>query len=365
MKIIDLKCAIIGRNPVVRIATDEGLSGYGEVEHFKPYIKPCIKPYVLALKDALVGEDPTDVERCMLKIRPRGAFKPFGAAVSVVEHALWDVAGKAAGLPVHKLLGGKVRDRVRVYNGAVRVPLTGHEPEEGLSMEPETARIADTARRLKKLYAAAVYDIMDEMGLRHQCLDLAIKPIDRSMRVAGPAFTIAGMSDSRSDEEFDDFPEVKDLTFFRRMYPGCVVVIAVAGETRAGHWGELMSTAAKARGAAGVIIDGGTRDGNLLMDIPDWPVFARYLSPIESKLRYRIRALEKPIAMAGSLTSHVRVNPGDWLFGDMDGVVVIPVDRVDEVLAKAEEISGIEDTVRDEIRAGADVKAVFDKYGRL
>lgn len=100
MKITDLKCAIIGGNPVVRIVTDESLSGYGEVEHFKPYIKP----YVLALRDALIGEDPTDVERCMLKIRSRGAFKPFGAAISVVEHALWDVAGKATGLPVHKLL---------------------------------------------------------------------------------------------------------------------------------------------------------------------------------------------------------------------------------------------------------------------
>jgi regulator of RNase E activity RraA len=232
-------------------------------------------------------------------------------------------------------------------------------------MERDAARIAGTAARLKRLYTAAVYDIMDEMGLRHQCLDLAIKPIERTMRVAGPAFTIAGASDPRSDEEYDDFPEVRDLTFFRRMYPGCVVVIAAAGETRSGHWGELMSTAAKARGAAGVIIDGGCRDGNLLLDIPDWPVFTRYLSPIESKRRYRIRSLEKPIAVSGSLTSHVRIDPGDWLFGDMDGVVVIPADRVDEVLRKAEEIGGVEDIVREAVRNGADVKDVFDKYGRL
>ncbi len=125
MKITDLKCAVIGKNPIVRIVTNDGISGYGEVEHFKPYLKP----HVLQFRDTLIGEDPTDVERCMLKIRQRGAFKPYGAAVSVIEHALWDVAGKAAGLPVYKLLGGKVRDKVRTYNGSLRAPLGGVTPE--------------------------------------------------------------------------------------------------------------------------------------------------------------------------------------------------------------------------------------------
>ncbi len=126
MKIVDVKCAIIGRNPVVRIVSDEGLSGYGAVEFWKPYVVPA----VLALKDTLVGRDPTNVEGCMRQIRARGAFKPYGAAVSAIEHALWDLAGKAAGVPVYKLLGGKVRDRVRVYDGAVRLPLNGHRPED-------------------------------------------------------------------------------------------------------------------------------------------------------------------------------------------------------------------------------------------
>ena len=96
--------------------TDSGLDGLGPVEHTKPYIAP----HVQHLRAALIGEDPTNVERVMLKIRQRGAFKPFGAAVSAVEIALWDIAGKAAGVPIYKLLGGKVRDRVRVYNGAIR-----------------------------------------------------------------------------------------------------------------------------------------------------------------------------------------------------------------------------------------------------
>ena len=66
----------------------------------------------------------------MLKIRRLGAFKPWGAAVSAIEIALWDIAGQVAGVPVYKLLGGKIRDRVRIYNGGVRFPMTGHTPQD-------------------------------------------------------------------------------------------------------------------------------------------------------------------------------------------------------------------------------------------
>jgi L-alanine-DL-glutamate epimerase-like enolase superfamily enzyme len=126
MKITDLKCAVIGQNPVVRITTDEGISGLGEVEASKSYLKP----HVLFYKPFILGEDPTDVERVMLRIRRLGGFKPWGSAVSAIEMALWDITGKAAGVPVYKLLGGKVRDKVRVYNGGVRFPMAGSSPED-------------------------------------------------------------------------------------------------------------------------------------------------------------------------------------------------------------------------------------------
>ena len=125
MKITDLKCAIIGDNPIVRITTDEGIEGLGQAEWTKPYLKP----FVLYYRDAILGQDPTDVERVISRIRRLGSFKPWGAAVSAIEVALWDIAGKAAGVPVYKLLGGKVRDKVRVYNGGIRVPLKGNDPE--------------------------------------------------------------------------------------------------------------------------------------------------------------------------------------------------------------------------------------------
>jgi len=126
MKITDLKCAVIGQNPIIRINTDEGIYGYGQAENTKPYLKP----HVLFYKQYLIGEDPTNVERVMLKIRRMGSFKPWGSAVSAIEMALWDIAGKASGLPVYKLLGGKVRDKVRVYNGGVRFPMQGYDPED-------------------------------------------------------------------------------------------------------------------------------------------------------------------------------------------------------------------------------------------
>jgi L-alanine-DL-glutamate epimerase-like enolase superfamily enzyme len=138
MKITDLKCAVLGHNPVVRITTDEGISGLASVEGSKVWIKP----HLLWYKPFILGEDPTNVERIMLKIRRLGGFKPWGSSVSAIEMALWDIAGKAAGVPVYKLLGGKVRDKVRVYNGGVRFGLAGFEPQD---YADEMARIKEAS----------------------------------------------------------------------------------------------------------------------------------------------------------------------------------------------------------------------------
>jgi len=121
MKITALKCTLIGDNPVLRIVTDEGISGYSQAEASKTYLQPHIMFY----EKMILGQDPRDVERVMSRIRRVGAFKPWGAAVSSIEMALWDIAGQAAGVPVHRLLGGKVRDRVCVYNGNVRFSMEG------------------------------------------------------------------------------------------------------------------------------------------------------------------------------------------------------------------------------------------------
>jgi L-alanine-DL-glutamate epimerase-like enolase superfamily enzyme len=126
MKITDLKCAVIASSPVLRITTDAGITGWSQIETPKPYLQPI----VLQLKSWLVGEDPVNVERVMRRIRVRGGFKPWGSAVSAVEMALWDIAGKAAGLPVYRLLGGKVRDQVRTYRTLYHEPGIAHTVED-------------------------------------------------------------------------------------------------------------------------------------------------------------------------------------------------------------------------------------------
>ena len=169
MKITDVRCAVIGKNPIVRITTDEDISGYGEVEQYKPYLKP----FILHFREGLIGLDPTDVERCMMRIRQRGSFKPWGAAVSVIEHALWDIAGKAAGVPVYKLLGGKVRDKVRVYNGAIRVPFKSHNPED----------YAADAKRMKALpegFSFVKQGIGFHSGMKREIPNLYFGEPDRS-----------------------------------------------------------------------------------------------------------------------------------------------------------------------------------------
>lgn len=229
----------------------------------------------------------------------------------------------------------------------------------------DSDRVGRTAGRLRELYTAVAYDVMDEMGLPHQCLDLAIAPLDRSMRVAGPAYTVAAGPDVRDRAEMPPNTKLADFGVFTQMYTGCVVVVGAAGERQSGIWGELMSNASRARGATGVVIDGGIRDGRLVREIDGLSVFARYTSPIESLHRSRIHDIEVPISMTGTLTSQVRVNPGDWIFGDEDGVLVIPAAALDEVLAKSEEAKIIEDKVREEVRAGVPVIDVYNKYGRL
>ena len=125
MKITNIKCALMGDNLVIRVMTDAGIDGFSQIERGVEY-ESILKPIVSYFKSMIEGCDPTNVEDCLRRIRRLSAFKPWAKVFSSIEMALWDIAGKAAGVPVYKLLGGKVRDKVRVYNGSFRDPNPPH-----------------------------------------------------------------------------------------------------------------------------------------------------------------------------------------------------------------------------------------------
>jgi len=224
----------------------------------------------------------------------------------------------------------------------------------------------EMARRFRKCASASIFDILDGMyDMPNQCLDLGIKPLVDTMRVAGPVFTVRGAREPRSMYDLQRDPKFEDWGFFRAMHPGCVVVIDAQSEGPCGHFGEMMSYVSRQFGATGVVIDGGIRDRAGLLAIPDWPVFARYTSPVESNRRWMIDDMQVPINLSGTLTASVRLNPGDWIVGDADGVMVIPQEIAYEVLLKAEDVERREEATRRDLAAGMPVWEVFAKYGRM
>lgn len=218
--------------------------------------------------------------------------------------------------------------------------------------------------RFKKCPSACVGDVLDrDYKMGDQFLRMGIKPILPHMHVAGPAFTVYDARDPRTEEE----PRSKftDFGMFKAMYPGCVVVQNSESERHTGQGGEMMSYVAKQHGAHGVVIDGGSRDYEGLVRIPDWPVFVRYTSGIESYPRFRAVDMQVPISMSGTLTTYVRINPGDLVVDDADGVIIVPQEIAEEVLIKTEAMEVKEENTRRDLAAGVTIEEVCRRYGRL
>jgi len=224
--------------------------------------------------------------------------------------------------------------------------------------------VQEMRERYLKVAAASIYDALDAMGYPGQCICLDIKPVTPTVHLAGPAFTVRGSREPRYDDGLKR-PQFEDFGLFKAMSEGCIVVINAEADRHCGHWGEMMSYSARQFDAKGVVVDGGTRDREGLAAIPDWPVFARYTTPIESKKRWRPLEFQAPIYVAGTLTSQVRVNPGDWIVGDPDGVLVIPREIACTVLLAVEKIEENEEGTRTELASGVPVAEVYRKYGRM
>jgi len=226
--------------------------------------------------------------------------------------------------------------------------------------------VQEMCERYEKIPVASIFDVLDseDYHLPNQCLSLDIKPLTPHMHLAGPAFTVKGQREVRVSSELDR-GKFADHGMFRALFSNCVVVMNAENEPHTGCFGSMMSRGCKNQGARGVVIDGGTRDAEDILRIPDWKAFARHWSPIESYKRWRPNDFMCPIAMTGTLTSEVRINPYDWVVADWDAVVIVPQEIAYEVLLKVEELEQSEENTRHDLDRGDPIWEVFKRYGRL
>ncbi len=221
--------------------------------------------------------------------------------------------------------------------------------------------ILEIIERFGKLYTGLVYDVLDEMGLPHQALASDIRPMRPDMRLAGPAFTFQGISDAVGDPNLRE----RRIKMFNEMKHPSIDVRDCGFDTRVAHYGEMNATLSRAKGVTGALIDGGVRDSGHIMRM-NFPVFHRYFCPVEAKMRWGYYRWQLPIQLRGALTATVVVRPGDFIFGDIDGVLVIPKERLVEVLRRSEEMEEMENRARAEFAdPNADAEEVYKRYGKL
>jgi 4-hydroxy-4-methyl-2-oxoglutarate aldolase len=207
----------------------------------------------------------------------------------------------------------------------------------------------------ENLYTAVVSDSLDQLGIRHQAMREYLRPLPGKNKFAGWARTIA-CSDIY---HVPDDPYSVEIEAVDSLLPGEVAVVSTQKSVRNAPWGELLSTAAKARGARGAVIDGLVRDVGKIEQL-GFPVFAAGIKPVDSMGRGIVTAYNVPVECG-----EVMVMPGDFVFADCDGVVVIPKASVREVIELATDKVRREDSSRAELMQGAYLRDVFKKYGVL
>lgn len=205
------------------------------------------------------------------------------------------------------------------------------------------------------LYAAVISDSLDQLGVRGQAMREWLRPMHGKHTVAGFAHTI-------SCSDLYHFPAdgyALEIEAVDSLLPGEVAVVGTQKSVRNAPWGELLSTAAKARGARGAIVDGLIRDVKKIEEL-GFPVFAAGVKPVDSMGRGIVTAHNDPVECG-----EVIVNPGDFVFADFDGVIVVPSKMLKEVLDLATDKVQRENNSRRELMAGAYLRDVYQKYGVL
>jgi 4-hydroxy-4-methyl-2-oxoglutarate aldolase len=213
----------------------------------------------------------------------------------------------------------------------------------------------DIAERLRHLYSAVLCDVLDSLGYRCQALSYRIRPLFSEALLIGRARTLI----SHRVDYFPEKPYAKELEALDTLQPDDVIIFDTGEDLSSAVWGELLSVASLAKGARGVVIDGLTRDAAKIRELR-FPVFARGVSSYDSHGRSEVIGYDVPITCDG-----VALQSGDVVFGDYDGVVVIPAAIVETVIAKAEQKVKSEKIVEGEFRKGRKVADVFAEHGIL
>jgi 4-hydroxy-4-methyl-2-oxoglutarate aldolase len=214
----------------------------------------------------------------------------------------------------------------------------------------------DELRQL--LYTSVVSDVLDSFGLMHQALRPFVRPLDESLVLFGRART--GRYQAGLFSAADQNPYELEMDLIDSLLPGEVAVLSCGGPTDLiAPWGELLSTAAQARHSAGCVTDGLVRDVRRIRAMR-FPVFHGGIGPLDTRNRAEMTEKDVTVQIAGA-----SISPGDWILGDVDGVVVVPADRAEAVFRAALDKIAAEDTTRTELEAGDTLRAVFARHGVL
>lgn len=206
----------------------------------------------------------------------------------------------------------------------------------------------------EELYTPVVGDILDTLGFVHQFLPQPVQPLLPEMKVAGFAMPVL-MIDVYGPQKkpFGYLTEALDQLEEHDVY------IASGGEMRCAYWGELLTATARTRKAAGAVINGFHRDTPQVLS-QNWPVFSRGSYAQDSSVRTQVVDYRCFIEVGG-----VGVHPGDFVFGDRDGVIIIPEALIGEVTEKALEKARGEKKVRKAIEGGMSATEAFQVFGIL
>lgn len=207
----------------------------------------------------------------------------------------------------------------------------------------------------EKLYVAVISDALDALGLTEQSPDISFSIHTGKNKLVGRCKTTL-WSDMY---HMDPNPYELELKAVDACSPGEVLIAAASGSNRSGIWGELLSTAAVNRGCMGALVDGSIRDIAKIKDM-DFTVFAKGKRVYDSQNRQRVIDIDVPVEIGGVLFC-----PGDLVFCDEDGVVVIPQEVEEAAIENAMLKVNAENITRDEIKKGMKATDAYKKYGVL